>query len=92
MTDENILEILRPDLQISVDVYDAYLMDMIHLARESIADEGIILSTESDRDGMLIELYAAYLYRSRKDGKADMPRMLRCMLNNRLIQQKAGNR
>ena len=92
MTDENILEILRPDLQISVDVYDAYLMDMIHLARESIADEGITLSTESDRDGMLIELYAAYLYRSHKDGKADMPRMLRCMLNNRLIQQKAGNR
>lgn len=91
MTDEDILKILRPDLQISVDVYDAYLMDMIHLAREAIADEGIVLSIESDRDGMLIELYAAYLYRSRKDKKADMPRMLRYMLNNRLIQQKAGN-
>lgn len=91
MTDEDILKILRPDLQISVDVYDAYLMDMIHLAREAITDEGIVLSTESERDGMLIELYAAYLYRSRKDKKADMPRMLRYMLNNRLIQQKAGD-
>ncbi len=39
---------------------------------------------------MLVEQYAAYLYRKRKDEKAAMPRMLRYMLNNRLFRQKAG--
>ncbi len=90
MTDENILEILKTDLQISADEYDAYLKNITSLARDSIADEGIKLDTESERDGMLVEMYAAYLYRKRKDENTDMPRMLRYMLNNRLCRQKAG--
>lgn len=90
MTDENILEILKTDLQISADAYDEYLGNVVGLAREAISDEGIKLDAESDGDGMLVELYAAYLYRKRKDEKAAMPRMLRYMLNNRLLRQKAG--
>lgn len=90
MTDENILEILKTDLQISADAYDEYLGNVVGLARKAISDEGIKLDAESDGDGMLVELYAAYLYRKRKDEKAAMPRMLRYMLNNRLLRQKAG--
>lgn len=88
MTDENILDILKTDLQISADAYDEYLMNIVSLARQAISDEGITLVAESD--GMLVEQYAAYLYRKRKDEKAAMPRMLRYMLNNRLFRQKAG--
>lgn len=90
MTDENILEILKTDLQISADEYDEYLHNIISLAKDAISDEGIKINAESERDGMLVELYAAYLYRKRKTEKADMPRMLRYMLNNRLFRQKAA--
>ncbi len=89
MTDEDILKILKIDLQISVDTYDDYLRNMICLAKEAISDEGIQLM-ESERDGMLVGIYAAYLYRKRKTEKTQMPRMLRYMLNNRLLRQKAG--
>ena len=68
MTDEDILKILKIDLQISVDTYDDYLRNMICLAKEAISDEGIQLM-ESERDGMLVEIYAAYLYRKRKTEK-----------------------
>lgn len=90
MKDKTILSLLKTDLQISADAYDGYLSEMISLAREAIADEGIAIDAKSDRDGMLVELYAAYLYRKRKGEKTDMPRMLRYMLNNRLLRQKAG--
>lgn len=90
MTDENILEILKTDLQICASAYDKYLENIVSLAREAISDEGVNLDPESDKDEMLVEMYAAYLYRKRKDEKAVMPRMLRYMLNNRLFRQKAG--
>lgn len=90
MTDEGILNILKTDLQICVDVYDEYLETLILLSKDAIIDEGIKLDMESERDWMLVELYAAYLYRKRKGEKKDMPRMLRRLLNNRLIRQKAG--
>ncbi|MFG6320726.1 MAG: hypothetical protein K1W41_04040 [Lachnospiraceae bacterium] len=90
MTDENILEILKTDLQISAGAYDEYLRNVIGLARKAISDEGIKLDAGAEQDGMLVEQYAAYLYRKRKDEKAAMPRMLRYMLNNRLFRQKAG--
>lgn len=90
MTDEGILNILKTDLQICVDVYDEYLETLILLSKDAIIDEGIKLDMESERDWMLVELYAAYLYRKRKGEKTEMPRMLRCLLNNRLIRQNAG--
>ncbi len=90
MTDENILGILKTDLQICASAYDEHLENIVSLARKAISDEGVNLDPESDNDGMLVEMYAAYLYRKRKDEKAVMPRMLRYMLNNRLFRQKAG--
>lgn len=85
----DILEILKIDLQISVSsvVYDNYLKSLIQSAKAAIKREGIDLKDDIE-DGMLVEIYAAYLYRSRRNGEA-MPEHLRYSLNNRLLSQKA---
>lgn len=89
MSREDILKVLKIDVGVSVstEAYDIFLKNMIELAEAAIKKEGIQL-TDSTEDGMLIEMYAAYLYRKRKEGTA-MPRQLRWMLNNRLFSQKA---
>lgn len=97
MSDTDILEILKADLEIMGSHKDKYLTHLIAVAREEIATEGIQL-TDSVLDGSLVERYAAYLYRKRSaqtgssgqggtDGTA-MPRSLRYSLNNRLMKQK----
>ena len=91
MSDDNkILVPLKIDLQISSDALDSYLLDLIHAAQEYIKTEGITLSGSDHGDVMLVEMYAAYLYRERRNtGDASkMPRMLRWALNNRLFSQK----
>ena len=88
MSDDNkILVPLKIDLQISSDALDSYLLDLIHAAQEYIKTEGITLSGSDPGDVMLVEMYAAYLYRERRNtGDASkMPRMLRWALNNRLF-------
>lgn len=89
MADEDILKILKTDLQIVSDKLDEYLKGLITSAKGFIQKEGIILQDTVD-DGMLVEMYAAYLYRKRREETAAMPRMLRWATNNRLFSQKAG--
>lgn len=89
MVDEEILTALKVDLQISTDKMDIYLGKVIEAAKTYIQTEGIQL-TCSVGDGMLVEMYAAYLYRRRREENVTMPRMLRWALNNRLFSQKAG--
>lgn len=89
MKDEQILENLKVDLQISTNKMDPYLTNIIGLAKSAIEREGINLE-ETIEDGMLTEMYAAHLYRKRKEEEIAMPRMLRWNLNNRLLSQKAG--
>ena len=100
MTDEDILEMLKTDLQISAMKYDSYLTNIIKLAKAAIQKEGIVLneSVGNDKevsltieDGMLVQMYAAYLYRKRREENAAMPRMLRYALNNRMLSQKGGS-
>ncbi len=91
MDKETILAILKTDLMISATCYDKYLESLISLAKAAIAREGIVLE-ETEEDGMLIEMYAAYLYRKRREECVAMPRMLRYTLNNRLFSQKAGEK
>lgn len=91
MTNDAILTSLKIDLQISTSAMDEYLFNLMDEAREKIKEEGITLSDSSISDGMLVEMYAAYLYRHRKSGDA-MPRMLRYALNNRLFSEKAGGK
>lgn len=89
MTDEDILAILKVDLQVSSAALDTYLVTLIASARAYITQEGITL-TETRDDGMLVEMYAAYLYRKRREANAQMPRFLRWALNNRLFGQKGA--
>lgn len=105
MTDKDILTMLKTDLQISATQYDTYLTNLIKLAKAAIEREGIVLNvlvesneeevTESEtgltiEDGMLVQMYAAYLYRKRKEENTAMPRSLRYALNNRLFSQKGS--
>lgn len=87
MTDAEILTVLKIDLQVSSAALDVYLEPLISAAKDYITTEGIHLS-DSYSDSMLVEMYAAYLYRRRREENAQMPRMLRWALNNRLMQQR----
>lgn len=89
MADADILVILKIDLQVSATALDEYLLHLIGAAREFIAREGIALA-ETIGDAQLVEMYAAYLYRRRREENSAMPRMLRWALNNRLMQEKGA--
>lgn len=83
MTHADILIILKDDLMVSGTDLDALLGKLIEYAEDLIKDEGIVLDAASVRDGMLVEQYAAFLYRKRKEQNFVMPRSLRWALNNR---------
>ncbi len=87
MTDSDILTVLKTDLLVSSTALDAFLNRLIASAKKRISTEGITLSETDIDDGMLVEQYAAWLYRSRREGKV-MPRSLRWALNNRLLKEK----
>lgn len=89
MADADILAILKVDLQVSSTALDTYLNALIASAKDYISTEGITLA-DTESDGMLVEMYAAYLYRRRREENVQMPRMLRWALNNRLFSQKGA--
>lgn len=89
MTDADILVILKVDLQVSSTALDQYLLALIASARDYISTEGITLDG-STGDAMLVEMYAAYLYRRRREENVQMPRMLRWALNNRLFSERGA--
>lgn len=80
---ELIMPILKADLQIHTTAQDDYLNTLSSSAKELIEREGILVG-QSYEDTLLVEMYAAYLYRKRKED-VPMPRMLRYALNNRLL-------
>lgn len=84
--DQSALTVLKVDLQISTTALDDYLTQQIQAAEEYIATEGIDLA-ETPGDTQLVVMYAAYLYRRRREENTTMPRMLRYALNNRVIKQ-----
>lgn len=86
--DELILKLLKMDLMIQSERLDDYLKVLVQTAKELISREGIDLQ-ESYEDSLLVEMYAAYLFRKRKEDVA-MPRMLRFALNNRLLGESAN--
>ena len=90
MSDADVLVPLKIDLDISTTARDSYLTQLIASAKKFIETEGITLDQSDASDCMLVEMYAAYLYRARRDGKMPMPRMLRWALNNRLLKEKAN--
>lgn len=87
---ETRLKLLKLDLQISTNAIDDLLVQMINAAHRFIEREGISLDETSAEDTQLVVMYAAYLYRRRREENIAMPRMLRWALNNRLFSEKAG--
>ena len=96
MTDAELLVMLKADLEIITDYMDqaareakdAELGQYISAAETFIGTEGITLDLSDLGDCQLTVMYAAWLYRKRKDDGAGMPRMLRWNLNNRLFREK----
>lgn len=84
MTDNELLGMVKIDLQITTTAYDTRLSQLVSAAKSMITREGITLNTASFEDCNLIIMYAAYLWRKR-DTTESMPRMLRYALNNRLF-------
>lgn len=101
MTDEQILTMVKANLEIGNTLRDTYLAQLIAVSRVEIEREGITLNDSID-DANLIVMYASYLYRKRANdegetqymtaafGASGMPRMLRYSLNNRLLSEKMG--
>lgn len=87
MTAEALLPALKIDLGITAKAFDDRLTARINTAIERIEREGCTL-TDSESDKDLVLMYAAWLWRERVTG-AEMPRMVRYALNNRVLGQAA---
>lgn len=87
--DRSVLTYLKIDIQVSTPVMDEYLLQLIRAAEGFISREGVALD-ETEEDKQLVEMYAAYLYRHRREANTSMPRMLRWALNNRVITSRKG--
>lgn len=81
------IDMLRTDLGITTNKYDVRLMQYLESAESEIKEEGITVNLENVKDQQLVAMYAAWMWRKR-DSMEGMPRMLRYMLNNRLMSQK----
>lgn len=82
-----LLTALKVDLGYSTDAYDARLTEYLKSAVQLITKEGITLDMQSYDDSTLVVMYAAWLWR-RRDSMDGMPRMLRYLMNNRLLSEK----
>ena len=86
---KNNLEILTTYMdQASVEMIDTQLLQYIQTSATFIEREGISLDLDDISDCMLVTMYSAWLYEKRKDPTAQMPRMLRDNLTNRLFSEK----
>ena len=90
LQENTLLTMLKTDLGIrSTTAYDARLGQLLTAAQSAITREGASTLDASDPlDQQLIVAYAGWLWR-RRDDVAGMPRMLRWMLNNRILAEKA---
>lgn len=81
------LEMLKVDLGITTDAYDERLNQYIASAQSMIETEGATLDTDDTQDMQIIVMYASWMWR-RRDNMEGMPRMLRWVLNNRIMREK----
>lgn len=68
---------------------EAFIKNLISVAKTEIAREGIQLNVNDIDHAQTVAMYASYLYRRRSAPQNGMPRMLRWRLNNLLFSQKA---
>lgn len=88
MSNDDLLTMLKSNLQMVSTSFDTYLTQLISVAKQEISREGITLDESENSDCNLIVMYAAYLYRKRAADNPVMPRMLRYALNNRVFAEK----
>ena len=82
------LQMLKTDLGITTTAYDLRLQQYLSSAEEQIKTEGATTIDALDpTDQQIIVMYAAWMWR-RRDAMSAMPRMLRWMLNNRIMKEK----
>lgn len=84
---DNLLILLKMDLQITVDAYDTFLKQLLDQAKEALEIIGITIDLNSINDCNIIRQYAAYLYRSRRGEDKAAPRSLQLLINNRLMKE-----
>ena len=84
------LVMLKVDLGISTTAYDERLGQYLTSAKAEIVREGVTFPDTLTVDDMqLIVSYAAWMW-NKRDSTDGMPRMVRFMLNNRIMSQKMG--
>lgn len=88
---DNLLILLKMDLQITVDAYDTFLKQLLDQAKEALEIIGINIDLNSINDCNIIRQYAAYLYRSRRGEDKAAPRSLQLLINNRLMKEVGEN-
>ena len=84
---KDLLSPMKVDLGIKSDAYDERLLDKLQAAMEEITAEGATLQATS-RDRNLVLMYAEWQWSNRMT-QAEMQRMLRKALNNRVFGEKA---
>lgn len=87
MNSNEILTVLKKDLQMLTDSNDEYLKELLEFSRKLMEQEGIVFTEELECQMVQIH-YAAYLFRRRGGTETSMPRFLRYELNNLLFSQK----
>ena len=81
------LERLKIDLGITTNAYDDRLSQYLDSAERMIRTDGADIDLTDPQDEQIVIMYAAWLWRKR-DSQEGMPRMLRWVLNNRIMQGK----
>lgn len=88
MNDNQMLELLKLNLQKMTSADDRYLEQLIQQAKALMTREGIVDDKTDDYTMAVID-YAAFLFRKRASKEMIMPRSLRLELNNILFSQKS---
>lgn len=87
MANQEIREMLKIDLGITVTNYDPRLDAIILSAEREITAAGATLDLTDPRHVQVVIIYAAWMWRRRDTGAA-MPPMVRRALNNLVFGQK----
>lgn len=88
MTNTELLEMTKANLQMASSAFDTYLENLIDVARASISEYGITIDDSEVKDCNLIVMYASYLFSKRRSENSEMPRMLAQAMRNRLFSEK----
>ena len=88
MNPTEMLSMMKIDLGITTNAYDARLAQTLQIAEANIKGEGAVTLNPSSSlsDANLVLMYAEWLWR-RRDSMITMPRMLRWQLNNRVFRE-----